>query len=125
MTLRAMILCSTLLLSTPLFAQGKNDLIVMKNGDRFTGEIKALGGGVLSVDLPYVDGTISMQWSQVAQLQSNACSWYIRKAAPYIPGRFRRQEHPTILQSKSNSQTRKARKWQGRKWKSHSARSSN
>jgi hypothetical protein len=71
MTLRAMIICSTLLFSTPLFAQGKTDAIIMKNGDRFKGEIKALGGGVLSVDLPYVDGTISVQWSQVAQLESD------------------------------------------------------
>jgi Protein of unknown function, DUF481 len=71
MTLRAMILCSTLLFSTPLFAQGKSDVIVMKNGDRLTGEIKALGGGVLKVDLPYVDGSLSVQWSQVAKLESD------------------------------------------------------
>jgi hypothetical protein len=43
----------------------------MKNGDRFTCEIKGLSGGVLSVKLKYVDGTIAIQWSQVAKLQSD------------------------------------------------------
>ena len=71
MTLRAMILYSTLLFSTPLFAQAKSDVIVMKNGDRLTGEIKALGGGVLKVDLPYVDGSLSVNWSQIAKLDSD------------------------------------------------------
>ncbi len=71
MTIRALILCSTLLFSAPLFAQGKTDVIVMKNGDRFTCEIKSLSAGVLSVKLDYVDGTIGIQWSQVAHLESN------------------------------------------------------
>jgi hypothetical protein len=73
MTIRAIILCSTLLFSEPLFAQQNkySDTLVMKNGDRFTCEIKGLGGGVLSVKLSYVDGTISVQWSQVARLESN------------------------------------------------------
>ena len=70
-TIRAIILSSTLLFSLPMFAQGNNDVIVMKNGDRFTCEIKGLSAGVLSVKLSYVDGTISVQWSQVAHLESN------------------------------------------------------
>ena len=43
----------------------------MKNGDRFTCEIKGLSAGVLSVKVSYVDGTMSVQWSQVAHLESN------------------------------------------------------
>jgi hypothetical protein len=70
-TIRAIILSSTLLFSLPMFAQGNNDLIVMKNGDRFTCEIKGLSAGVLSVKLSYVDGTIAVQWSQVAHLESS------------------------------------------------------
>jgi hypothetical protein len=49
----------------------KGDVLVMKNGDRFTCEIKGLSAGVLSVSLDYVDGTIAVQWSQVARLESN------------------------------------------------------
>ena len=50
---------------------GKNRLIVMKNGDRLTCEIKGLSAGVLSVKLSYVRGTVGVQWSQVARLESN------------------------------------------------------
>lgn len=46
-------------------------MIVMKNGDRLTGEIKGLSAGVLSLKLKYVDGTIAVQWSQVARLESS------------------------------------------------------
>src|SRR5260370_30578190 len=67
----AIIVGSALLFSLPLFAQENRDVIVMKNGDRFTCEIKGLSAGVLSVKLSYVDGTIAVQWSQVAHLESN------------------------------------------------------
>src|SRR6266550_5750506 len=70
-TIRAIILSSTLLLSLPLFGQEKKDILVMKNGDRFKGEIKGLNAGVLRVDLDYVDGTLSVQWSQVAHIESD------------------------------------------------------
>jgi hypothetical protein len=69
--IRPIILSSTLLFCLPLLAQGKNDVLVMKNGDRFTCEIKGLSAGVLSVDLSYVDGSIAVQWSKVAHLESN------------------------------------------------------
>ena len=71
MTTRAIVLFSVLLFSMPLFAREKSDVIVMKNGDRFTCEIKGLSAGVLSVKVSYVDGTMAVQWSQVAHLESN------------------------------------------------------
>jgi len=43
----------------------------MKNGDRITCEIKSLESGVLYVSLDYVDGTIAVQWSKVARLESD------------------------------------------------------
>jgi hypothetical protein len=70
-TIRAIILCCTVLCAMPLFGQENTDVIVMKNGDRWTCEIKGLSGGVLSVKLNYVDGTVAVQWSQVAHLNSN------------------------------------------------------
>lgn len=70
-TIRAIILGSALFLSLTLFAQEKKDVLVMKNGDRFKGEIKGLDSGMLRVDLDYVDGTLSVQWSQVANLESD------------------------------------------------------
>ncbi len=71
MNIRAVILCSALLLTAPLFAREKTDVIVMKNGDRLTCQVKELDAGVLYVSLDYVLGTISVQWSEVAHLESN------------------------------------------------------
>jgi len=71
MAIRALILGCIFLCSSPLLAQENRDLIVMKNGDRFTGEIKGLSGGTLLVSLNYVDGNIAVQWSEVAHLESS------------------------------------------------------
>ena len=64
------VFCCALLLPAQLLARDKTDLVVMTNGDRLTGEIKGLDAGVLYVDLDYVDGTISVDWSKVASLES-------------------------------------------------------
>jgi hypothetical protein len=70
MSIRALILSSFLLLAAPLFARDKSDVMVMKNGDRMTCEIKGLDGGVLYVSFDYIDGTASVDWSKVAHLES-------------------------------------------------------
>jgi Protein of unknown function, DUF481 len=59
-----------ILFTTPLFARTKTDVIVMRNGDRFTGEIKGLDAGVLYVGLDYMLGTVSIQWSKVDHVES-------------------------------------------------------
>jgi hypothetical protein len=64
------ILCSFLLFSLPLFARENTDVIIMKNGDHLTGQIKGLDAGVLYVGLPYVIQTLSVDWSQVVHLKS-------------------------------------------------------
>jgi putative salt-induced outer membrane protein YdiY len=58
-------------LAFPAFARPKTDLLVMKNGDRITCEVKNLDAGVLKVNLDYVDGTIAIDWLKVARLESN------------------------------------------------------
>src|SRR5271170_1461210 len=68
--MRAIILCCVLLLTTPLFARESTDVIVMNNGDHLTGEIKGLNAGVLYVSMKYILGTSSLQWSEVARLES-------------------------------------------------------
>jgi hypothetical protein len=68
---RTFILITLLLLAAPLFGRDKTDLLVMKNGDRMTCQIKGLNGGVLYVSFDYIDGTTSVQWSKVAHLESN------------------------------------------------------
>ena len=69
---RTFILITLLLfLAAPLFGRDKTDVLVMKNGDRMTCEVKGLNGGVLYVSFDYIDGTTSVQWSKVAHLESN------------------------------------------------------
>ena len=68
--LRAIFLCCVCLLTRPLFARLSTDVIVMKNGDHLTGEIKGLNAGVLYVSMKYILGTSSVQWSEVARLES-------------------------------------------------------
>jgi hypothetical protein len=70
MILLVVILCCTFLLTPPLFARESSDVIVMKNGDHLTGEIKGLNAGVLYVSMKYMLGTSSLQWSEVARLES-------------------------------------------------------
>ncbi len=69
MNLRAAVLMS-LILVAPLFAREKTDVLVMKNGDRLTCQIKGLDEGVLYVKFDYILGTSSVQWSKVAYLES-------------------------------------------------------
>jgi hypothetical protein len=69
MNIRTLVL-STILLTGPLYARDKTDVMVMTNGDRITCAVKGLEKGVLYVDLDYIDGTVSVDWSKVARLES-------------------------------------------------------
>jgi hypothetical protein len=66
------IISSLLLLvfASPLFARAKTDVLVMKNGDHMTCEVKGLDAGVLYVSFDYIDGTASVDWSKVERLES-------------------------------------------------------
>jgi hypothetical protein len=57
----------TLATGAPVLARPKTDVIVMKNGDRFTGEIKGLDRGQLSLSTDSA-GTISIEWIDVAEV---------------------------------------------------------
>ena len=59
-----------LLAAAPLFARDSTDIVIMKNGDHLTGEIKGLSAGVLYVSMSYILGTSSLDWSRVARLES-------------------------------------------------------
>jgi hypothetical protein len=61
------LLCLT---TSQLFARDKTDVLVMKNGDHITCEVKGLDAGVLYISIDYVDGTTSVDWSKVARLES-------------------------------------------------------
>jgi putative salt-induced outer membrane protein YdiY len=67
----AAILSGVLLLASSLAAREKTDVVVLRNGDKITGEIKGLSAGVLRIDLDYVDGTLSVHWLKVARIESS------------------------------------------------------
>jgi hypothetical protein len=69
-SIRAFLLTSFLLIAASLLARDKTDVMVMKNGDRMTCEVKGLAAGVLYVSFDYIDGTASVDWSKVARLES-------------------------------------------------------
>jgi len=65
--LAALIAC----LCSPAQAQ-KKDVVIMNNGDHFTGQVKSLQNGLLYVETDYVSGKIGLDWNQVQSVQSTA-----------------------------------------------------
>ena len=65
-----LLLLCFLLLCSPLVAREKTDVLVMRNGDRLTCEIKSLDSNVLYIKLDYALGTISLDWSKVDHIES-------------------------------------------------------
>jgi putative salt-induced outer membrane protein YdiY len=71
MNSRTLIVGSVLLFfAAPLLARDKTDVLVMKNGDRMSCEVKGLEAGILKVSFDYIDGTTSVDWSKVARVES-------------------------------------------------------
>jgi hypothetical protein len=58
-------------LGSPAHA-GRKDVIIMNNGDHFTGEVKRLQTGLLYVQTDYVSGNIGPDWNHVQSVQSTA-----------------------------------------------------
>jgi len=71
MLIRIITLFLLMTFSATLFGQARSDVVVMKNGDRLTCEIVSLSDGVLFVKLDYADGSVALQWSKVARLESS------------------------------------------------------
>ena len=50
----------------------RHDVVIMKNGDHITGDIKRLENGLLYVDTTYVTDSIALDWNQVKSVKSSA-----------------------------------------------------
>lgn len=59
-----------LVFSGVCFARPKTDVLHFVNGDRLTCEIIKLDKGYLYVKLEYADGTVAMDWSKIASVES-------------------------------------------------------
>ncbi len=74
-----------ILLCLPAQAKRK-DLVIMKNEDRLTGEVKKLEHGVLYVDLDYVSGSIGLDWLKVERVQSSGGFQVVLKNGERVAG---------------------------------------
>jgi hypothetical protein len=69
--------CQTLLLLVTIasltgsaFAKRTDDVVVLVNGDRMTGEIKSLTQGVLSFKSEYMEDSVRLNWQRVSRIES-------------------------------------------------------
>jgi len=54
-------------------AQAKRkDVVIINNGDHFTGQVKRLENGLLYIENDYVSGNIGLDWNQVQSVESTA-----------------------------------------------------
>ena len=63
--------CLLVLCAAPAYAKRK-DVVILKNGDHLTGEVKRLENGILYIDLDYVSGSVGLDWLQVETVKSTA-----------------------------------------------------
>ena len=70
MRFRLLLLCAAISSPFPLFAREKTDVIIMKNGDHITCEIKGLRSNTLYISVDYILSTLSVDWSKVDHVQS-------------------------------------------------------
>ncbi len=69
---RQILLCAACVLCLPQLspAKSKDDVVIMKNGDRMTGEIKQLDHGLLDFKSRYMNASVQLDWNEVASLQT-------------------------------------------------------
>jgi hypothetical protein len=53
---------------SPLFAKRKDDVVVLRNGDRITGEIKKIQHGTLYFKPDYALQSVEIDWTRVGEL---------------------------------------------------------
>jgi len=76
-----------LLLLSCLPANAKRrDIVVMKNGDRITGEVKKLEQGVLYIEPEYVSSAFGINWNEVATIQSAAGYQVVLENGDHLAG---------------------------------------
>jgi len=79
-----------LFVPTPVQAKRK-DVVVMNNGDRFTGEVKSLQNGVLYVETDYVADKIGVDWAQVFSVESTAVFQITLVNGVHMTGKIKRE----------------------------------
>src|SRR6185295_955646 len=68
----ALLICLNFLLVLTALAKNVDDVVVLKNGDRMTGEIKGLQSGELRIKSDYMAEAVRLDWSKVERLESKS-----------------------------------------------------
>ena len=55
---------------SPVEAKRKDDVVIMKDGDKFTGEVKKLETGILYFKADYMVSSVQLDWARVERLES-------------------------------------------------------
>src|SRR5215204_5040200 len=75
--------------AAPARAKSKDDVVVLKNGDRLTGEIRKLQRGELVFKASYMADAVRLDWSKVARLESRDRYLIILTSGQLFTGRLR------------------------------------
>ena len=67
---KTVLLLAVTLVVAPLHAREKADVIVMKNGDKITCEVKGLSSNTLYISVDYILNTLSVDWTKVDHIDS-------------------------------------------------------
>lgn len=67
-----MIVLLSLLCALSAMASNKDDVVVLKNGDRLTGEIKGLQRGELRIKADYMAEAVRLDWSKIQSIESKS-----------------------------------------------------
>ncbi len=73
------------------FSSEAEDIVVMKNGDHFTGEVKRLQDGLLYIETDYVSGNIGLDWAQVQSVQSTAVYQIVLNNGQRLEGKIEKE----------------------------------
>jgi putative salt-induced outer membrane protein YdiY len=68
----------------------RKDIIVMKNGDHFTGQIKRLENGLLYIETDYASSNIGLDWNQIRSVESTATYHIILNNGQRIIGKIQK-----------------------------------
>jgi putative salt-induced outer membrane protein YdiY len=68
----------------------RGDVVIMKNGDRFTGEVKRLQTGILYIETDYSSSNLAVDWSQVAKVKSTATYLITLADGKHVTGKLER-----------------------------------
>jgi putative salt-induced outer membrane protein YdiY len=73
----------------------RHDTVIMKNGDRLTGEVKRLEEGVLYVETDYFSGSVGLDWLQVEKVESTAKFQIVLSSGKRLTGAISKVETGT------------------------------